>query len=67
MSFIGVLETIGKDFAKGFGQPGRLHHLEGRVSKNEQVVQRMKGIAAAFGTGLTVVHVAISYFGGKHN
>lgn len=51
----------------GIGQPGRLHHLEGRVSRNEQGVQRMKGVVAAFGTGLTMIHLAISYFGGKHN
>ena len=51
----------------GIGQPGRLHHMEERVSRNEQGVQRMKGMMAAFGTGLTVIHLAISYFGGKHN
>ena len=51
----------------GIGQPGRLHHMEERVSRNEQGVQRMKGMMAAFGTGLTMVHLAISYFGGKHN
>ena len=67
MSFIGVLEAIGKDFAKGFGQPGRLHQLEGRVSVSEEGIQRMKGFVAAFGTALTVVHLAIVYFAGKHN
>lgn len=51
----------------GIGQPGRLHQLEHRVGCNEQGVQRMKGFMAAFGTGLTIVHLAISYFGGKHN
>lgn len=55
------------DTLMGVGQPGRLHHLEGRVSRNEQVIQRMKGVVAAFGSGLTVVHLAISYFSGKHN
>ena len=51
----------------GIGQPGRLHHIEERLQRNEQGVQRMKGVAAAFGTGLTMVHLAISYFSGKHN
>ena len=51
----------------GIGQPGRLQHFEARLSRNEQGVQRMKGFMAAFGTGLTVVHLAISYFGAKHN
>jgi hypothetical protein len=51
----------------GIGQPGRLHHLEGRMRRNEQGVQRMKGFMAAFGTGLTMVHLAITYFGGRHN
>ncbi len=51
----------------GIGQPGRLHHLERRVSCAEVGVQRMKGFMAAFGTGLTMLHLAISYYGGKHN
>ena len=48
----------------GIGQPGRLHQLEHRVGLNEQGVQRMKGFVAAFGTALTVAHLAITYFGG---
>jgi hypothetical protein len=51
----------------GIGQPGRLHQLEERVSQNEEGIHRMKGMAAAFGVLLTMLHVAISYFGGKHN
>jgi len=51
----------------GIGQPGRLHQLEGRVSVSEEGIQRMKGFVAAFGTALTVVHLAIVYFAGKHN
>ena len=51
----------------GVGQPGRLHHIEQRVSSNEQGVQRMKGFVGAFGAVLTVIHVAISFFTGKHN
>ena len=55
------------DQLMGIGQPGRLHHLEQRLSCNERGIQRMKGIVAAFGTALTMAHLAISYFGGKHN
>ncbi len=55
------------DQLMGIGQPGRLLHLEERVNCNEKHVQRMKGLVAAFGTGLTLLHLAISYFGGKHN
>ena len=52
----------------GIGQPGRLHHLERRVAGTEQGVQRMKGVVAAFGTALTMLHLAISYFSSsKHN
>lgn len=51
----------------GVGQPGRLHELERRLVSNERGVQRIKGFTAAFGTGLTMLHLAISYFGGKHN
>lgn len=51
----------------GIGQPGRLHQLEGRMSVSEEGIQRMKGFAAAFGTLLTMVHLAIIYFAGKHN
>ena len=51
----------------GIGQPGRLHQLEERVSCNEEGIQRMKGFVAAFGTGLTIVHLAITYFAGRHN
>ena len=51
----------------GIGQPGRLHRLEDRVSINEEEIQKMKGFVAAFGTALTMLHLAISYFAWKHN
>jgi hypothetical protein len=51
----------------GIGQPGRLHALEERVTAGEQVQQRMRGVLAAFATGLTLLHVAISYFSGRHS
>jgi len=43
----------------GNGQPGRLAQLESRLLDHEKAVQRMKGIAAAFGALLTVAHAAI--------
>ncbi len=49
----------------GIGQPGRLHLLEERVQRHEQTVQRMKGLAAAFGSALTMAHLAISYVAGR--
>ena len=51
----------------GIGQPGRLHHLEERVACTERNVQKMKGLVAAFGTALTMVHLALSYFGGRQH
>ncbi len=56
------------DHLMGIGQPGRLHMLERRVASNEQGVQRMKGVVAAFGAALTMLHLAISYFSSsKHS
>ncbi|WP_213805220.1 hypothetical protein [Granulicella sp. dw_53] len=43
----------------GVGQPGRLTQLEERVERHEQTVQRMKGLAGAFGAVLTMIHLAI--------
>ena len=45
----------------GIGQPGRLHALEMRVDSHERSVQRLKGVGAAFGALLTVVHLAITW------
>jgi hypothetical protein len=49
----------------GIGQPGRLHELESRVGSNERTVQRVKGLAGAFGGLLTLLHVAIAWIGHK--
>ena len=49
----------------GNGQPGRLALLEGRILDHEKTMQRMKGIAAAFGGLLTFAHVAIDLFVGR--
>ncbi len=51
----------------GIGQPGRLAQLESRVDSHERSVQRLKGMAAAFGALLTMVHVAIAWVAGRHS
>ena len=50
----------------GIGQPGRLHQLEQRVDAHDRNVQRLKGLAGAYGGLLTLVHAAFSMLGGKH-
>ena len=50
----------------GNGQPGRLSLLECRMLEHEKIVQRLKGMAAAFGALLTIAHVAIDFFIGRH-
>ena len=47
----------------GIGQPGRLHQLEGRVESHERSVQRLKGLAGAFGGLLTLVQLVIAWMG----
>jgi hypothetical protein len=49
----------------GIGQPGRLHQLEARVDSHERSVQRLKGLGAAFGALLTVVHLAMAWWSGR--
>ena len=51
----------------GIGQPGRLNQLELRVEEHERSVQRLKGLAGAFGGLLTALHAGIAFLGGKHN
>ncbi len=51
----------------GIGQPGRLAQLESRVDSHERSAQRLKGMAAAFGALLTMVHVAIAWVAGRHS
>lgn len=46
----------------GIGQPGRLHQLEARVEEHERNVQQLKGLGAAFGVVLTLVHVVITWW-----
>jgi hypothetical protein len=59
-----VLKTQMKEIV-GNGQPGRLAQVEGRVLDHERAMQRLKGIAAAFGGLLTFAHVAIDLFVGR--
>jgi hypothetical protein len=61
---LSVLKSQMKEIV-GNGQPGRLTQLEGRVSDHERTMQRMKGIAAAFGGLLTFAHVAIDLLVGR--
>jgi hypothetical protein len=49
----------------GIGQPGRITQLEGRMHEHEKAVQRMKGMAGAFGGMLTVAHFAIDFIVGR--
>jgi hypothetical protein len=55
---LAVLKSQMKDVV-GDGQPGRLAQLESRLLDHEKTVQRLKGMAAAFGALLTVAHAAI--------
>jgi hypothetical protein len=55
---LAVLKSQMKEVV-GNGQPGRLAQLESRLLDHEKTVQRLKGIAAAFGALLTVAHTAI--------
>jgi hypothetical protein len=55
---LAVLKSQMKEVV-GNGQPGRLAQLESRLLDHEKSVQRLKGIAAAFGALLTVAHAAI--------
>ncbi len=50
----------------GIGQPGRLHELEHRLIATERAMHRMRGVTAAFGAGLTMLHLVLTYLGGKH-
>jgi hypothetical protein len=57
---LSVLKSQMKEVV-GNGQPGRLAVLEGRILDHEKSVQRLKGMAAAFGGLLTFAHVAIDF------
>jgi hypothetical protein len=65
LSDLGVLKNQMLQIV-GNGQPGRLSLLEGRMSEHEKTVQRMKGMAGAFGGLLTVAHFAIDLLFTRH-
>ena len=65
LSDLSVLKSQMKELM-GIGQPGRLAQLEGRMHEHEKIVQRLKGMAAAFGALLTIAHVAVDFFMGRH-
>jgi len=45
----------------GIGQPGRLTVLEARVEQHERSLQRVKGLTAAVGAVLTLLHLGIDH------
>ena len=62
-----AMRAMAVEFPEVDGHPNRLHILEKRVDMHEKSVQRVKGLAAAFGGLLTIVHLAIAWVSGKHN
>ena len=61
---LAVLRSQMKDVV-GNGRPGRLSQLEDRIVDHEKTVQRLKGMAAAFGGLLTFAHLAIDLLVGR--
>jgi hypothetical protein len=61
VSSVGEMRAMAVEFSVVLGQPGRLTHLEERVERHEQAVERLKGLAGAFGGVLTMLHLAIDY------
>ncbi len=45
----------------GTGSEGKMQQLEERVSHHDESLQRLRGMGAAFGVLLTLVHLAIDY------
>ncbi len=45
----------------GTGSEGKMQELEGRVRQHDQSLQRLRGMGAAFGVLLTLLHLAIDY------
>jgi len=61
---LSVLKAQMKEIV-GNGQPGRLAQVESRMFDHERTLQRMKGVAAAFGGLITFAHVAIDFWIGR--
>jgi hypothetical protein len=51
----------------GIGQPGRLNQLEGRVGLAEESIQKIKGVVAAAGMGLTLIQIAIGFLNARRH
>lgn len=45
----------------GNGQPGRLTHLEQRVARHEELLQRAMGIGAFLGGLMTLLHAGMDW------
>ena len=45
----------------GTGAEGKMQELEERVRRHDESVQRLRGMGAAFGVLLTLVHLAVDY------
>jgi hypothetical protein len=45
----------------GTGNEGKMQELETRVRRHDESMQRLRGVGAAFGVLLTLVHLAIDY------
>jgi hypothetical protein len=61
---LSVLKSQMRDVL-GNGHPGRISRLEDRVFDHERSVQRLKGMAAAFGGFLTTAQLAIDLLVGR--
>lgn len=49
----------------GIGQPGRVAQLEARMHEHERTLQRLKGMAGAFATLLTIAHLSLDLLFGR--
>ncbi len=65
LSDLAVLKTDMK-WLVGDGNQGKFRELEQRVDKHEAYLQRFTGIAAAVGSLLTLVHLAIDFLRFRH-
>jgi hypothetical protein len=45
----------------GTGNEGKMQELETRVRRHDESMQRLRGVGAAFGILLTLIHLAIDY------
>ena len=50
----------------GNGQPGRLRQVELRVEQHEAMVQRFTGVGALIASGLTLLHIGVDVWRGRH-